>query len=117
MHAAGHGLVDIRRGRHTAQRDEARRDHQRDECQIHGAPAQALLGQAPARLEQERVREEPDQAARVRRRVQEVRVVRASVAAPREPPLEERTGSRDREEGQADPKDERTEEPEHRLLS
>src|SRR5207253_3415993 len=100
--------------REHAPRGETEED---DEEPVAGRPELRLRGERQARLDQERVREQGEEAPHVAGRVEEVRVRGGRVTGGREPALEHRARRRDDEEREPRGDGEESEQPEGRAPS
>ena len=90
-------------------------EQQHDEHGVAPRPQLPLVVERQSRLDQERIRHQPDHAAEVARPVQEVRVAPGRVVRVRQPALQQRGGRGDDEERQADRHREQAEQRQRRV--
>ena len=90
----------------------AERDADRQHAKPVG-PGAALLRQGEGGFDDQRIGEQRQQAARVARGIEEIRVAGIGVAGPREPALQQRRRGGDREKGRSDGSRETCDQPRH----
>ena len=104
--------VQLRRLGRRAQQQHAAACDQHDQQAIATGPDQVLRAQREHRLQQHRIGQQRQEAADIRRSIEEVRVRAVGVAGPDEPGLQQRIVGREREERQSDRQRKQAEQPE-----